>query len=165
MKINSEGFTIADIARQIAIEAHDGTKNKHDGEMYLLHVSRVATFARRRANMFALTEAQKEQVEAVAWLHDVVEDTDWGLEKINTRLTLDGFGTVAEEVCSAVGLLTKTQGLHLADYYNRIKPNPVARVVKLADMHDNFRRNHQIQDADTRLRMAKKYSLGMDILG
>jgi (p)ppGpp synthase/HD superfamily hydrolase len=165
VKTNPAGFSVAEVARLIAIEAHAGDKNKHDQEPYLLHVSRVATFTRRRALMFELDVQETELAEATAWLHDVVEDTEVIMEQIRNRLILEGFASEADEICTAVDLLTKTKGQDNTDYYNRIRPNIVARVVKLADMHDNFSRNHKIQDEDTRLRMARKYSLGFEILG
>lgn len=41
---------------------------------------------------------------------------------------------------------------------------PIAARVKVSDLNDNFRRNHMITDDGKRLRMAGKYSLGLDIL-
>ena len=62
-------------ARQLSLRAHGPTTNKHDGELYLLHVSRVAFLAAPYGSL----------AEAVAWLHDVVEDCDVSVEELSQR--------------------------------------------------------------------------------
>ena len=138
-------------AMLIAIAAHGGDKNKHDGEIYLLHVARVVHNVQRAGG----DEAQQ----AIAWLHDAVEDTTVTLSHLSSC-------GISNEVVTAVDALTKRKGESNEEYYHRVKLNDDARFVKFhGDMKDNFRRNHQITDTETRARMAAKYSLGMDILG
>lgn len=156
--------TYVDVARRIALEAHAGQINKHDGTLYLLHVNDVANDARQRAVMW---EADPIICEAVAWLHDVVEDTTWTLNDIRVRFNSFGFDkAVIAEILDAVELLTKPGNGSLTNeqYYQAMEDNPFARVVKLADLTNNFSKNHKIEDPDTRLRMGLKYSLGMSIL-
>lgn len=137
-----------DGAMDFAILAHDGQKNKYSGEPYIMHVLRV--FRKVRDNLYG------EDAQMIALLHDVVEDTDVTLSEIGHR-----FGPV---IMTGVDAMTKRAGETNEDYYHRVSVNELARVVKIADLHDNFGRNHLIPDEDTRLRMAKKYSLGIDIL-
>lgn len=66
----------------------------------------------------------------VALLHGVVEDTQCTLE----NLRQEGF---PEEVLKSIALLTKQTGITTQEYYNRIKLNSVAEIVKLADLYHN----------------------------
>jgi (p)ppGpp synthase/HD superfamily hydrolase len=157
-------MNIVDAARQIAISAHGGDRNKHDGEIYLLHLDRVYVNVRDAGG----TEVQQ----AIAWLHDVLEDTSMTIQRLGEIFVelIHSHGlrlSIGDDirVISAVDVLTKMKGESNIDYYHRVKMNPDARFVKLnGDIVDNFRRNHLIADEETRLRMAKKYSLGVDIL-
>lgn len=133
-------------ATALALKAHHGQINKHDGEPYILHVHRVA---------MAVSHLLPEVI-ATAWLHDTLEDTALTFSEIEAA--------VGEEVAHAVQLLTKQKGVELEVYYRAIARNELARAVKLCDIHDNFGRNHLIEDDETRLRMAAKYSLGISIL-
>lgn len=156
-------MNVVDAARAISLFAHAGDRNKHDGELYLLHVNRVAIGARSRAGMWGVDAAKAE---AVAWLHDVVEDTVVSLVMVQEWLIALGVDKgVVTEIVLAVDALTKRKGESNFNYYHRVKLNLLARVVKLADLQDNFSRNHLIVDDDTRLRMGLKYSQGMEILG
>ncbi len=149
-----------DIAIRIALEAHGGTINKHDGELYILHVHRVAS------NFNPVTEPLKY---ATAWLHDVVEDTEvtpWDIEGalFGAEDLSDLRNGAAGFVRAAVDLLTKDGRLSNDEYYEQLRPNPIARAVKIADIHDNFGRNHLIEDEETRLRLGLKYSKGIATL-
>jgi len=85
----------------------------------------------------------------VAWLHDVVEDTDMTLEDIR----LAGFGIV---ICNALRLLTHDKSVPYMDYVRKIAENPIARAVKIADLQDNMNisRLPEVDDA-ARRRLAK----------
>lgn len=151
-------ISLVDIAIELAMKWHSGDRNKHDGELYLLHLLRVAINVRDAGG----DEAQV----AIAWLHDVVEDTALTLALLRMALVSAKVDPKnVDRICNAVHLLTKKKGECLEDYYNAIKANEDARIVKLrGDLKDNFRRNYKILDPATKTRMASKYSLGMDIL-
>jgi (p)ppGpp synthase/HD superfamily hydrolase len=140
-----------DKAIAFALKWHFGHANKHDGEPYVLHLQRVAIAARNAGG--------SEDAQAIAWLHDVVEDrgATW------PDLVDAGFN---RNIVEGVLLLSKT-GEENRVYYERIRDsgNVDAILVKNCDLRDNFRRNHLIEDDAKRLRMGKKYSMGMDILG
>jgi (p)ppGpp synthase/HD superfamily hydrolase len=139
---------VVDRAMAVALQYHNGQVNKHNGEPYILHVQRVA---------FHVRDRQLPHVhQAVAWLHDALEDTDLTVQELNAEFPA--------EVVSAVVALTKTKGLSNEEYYRILATNPIAARVKVSDIIDNFSRNHEIEDEATRLRMGAKYSLGLDIL-
>lgn len=145
-------MSLLDVAQAKAFEVHFGHINKHDGEVYLLHLQRVAIDVRDRG----LDEVHQ----AIAWLHDSVED--WP-----DRISIADIAFLFPdnpEIAVSVNALTKKKGEANVDYYKRLINFPLAARVKISDMNDNFRRNHLISDEVTRARMAAKYSLGVDIL-
>lgn len=107
------------LARLIAERLHAGQRRK-DGEPYFNHCERVAWNIRRFGNY----------ARAVAFLHDVLEDTGLeasALEKIfGARLALD------------VLALTRREP-HYSEYIAKIaRGSDTALVVKLADVTDNL---------------------------
>ena len=114
----------------IAALAHRGQKDKA-GAPYLLHPLRMMLGVKSEAAMMA------------AVLHDVVEDTDWTLE----RLREEG---IPDEVLEAVECLTRREGESYEEFTGRVRENRIAREVKLADLEDNMniRRMSQVRPAD-----------------
>lgn len=149
-------FPDVEKAMEMAVKAHDGQYDR-GGDPYIMHVIRVWDGLGQVKELSEdIEKYQNVNIEIVAWLHDVVEDTDITLQQIHEQ-----FGG---KVGDAVDAITKRKGETLEGYYLRVMANPISRVVKLSDLYDNFRRNHKIEDEATRLRMAKKYSLGFDML-
>lgn len=105
-------------AIQIANEAHDGQHDK-GGSPYILHPLRV---------MMAV-QGDRERIAAV--LHDVAEDCpEWPLE----RLRAEPFSGA---VCDALDALTRRKGEDYWDFIDRCADDPIAKVVKMADLKDN----------------------------
>jgi (p)ppGpp synthase/HD superfamily hydrolase len=102
----------------IAAEAHRGQRDR-SGQPYILHPLRV------------MGRVQTEAEKVVAVLHDVVEDTDWTLEKLRAA----GF---PEEMVQAVDNLTKREGEAYEAAVERAARSPLSRAVKLADLEDNM---------------------------
>ena len=102
----------------LATTAHSGQVDKA-GAPYILHPLRV---------MLAM-DTLIEQIVAV--LHDVVEDTSYTTEALRT----EGFCT---EVIEGVAVLTHGKDETYDDYLTRVKSNPLALKVKLADLNDNM---------------------------
>jgi len=71
-----------------------------------------------------------EDTTVTALLHDVAEDTAITLEDIAAM----GF---APQVLEALRLLTHDASVPYMDYVAAIRPNPIARAVKLADLRHN----------------------------
>lgn len=105
-------------ARALAIAAHDGQVDKA-GRAYIEHPARVVNH---------LVNATTQE-SVVAWLHDVVEDTDVTLEYVEEE-----FGS---QVAAAVDAITNRPHETKRDYYARVKANPIALTVKTADLADN----------------------------
>jgi len=105
-------------AIEIAALAHAGQVDKA-GQPYILHPLRV---------MISVS-GEVERIAAV--LHDVVEDTHISL----ADLAAEGF---PGEVLAAIEALTKKKGEHRLPAAHRAAANPIARVVKLADVDDNM---------------------------
>lgn len=148
---------MVDTAMRLALEAHHGVVNKHDGEAYILHVHRVAS-------NFSDDTVDQQLRKSVAWLHDTIEDTDLTVQDIATAMAGITTSEQLVAILDGVQAMTKRQGESNEDYYWRVKQNAIATDVKIADIHDNFGRNHRITDEATRLRMTTKYSLGIGIL-
>ena len=80
---------------------------------------------------FHLAEQMNSEDEVcVALLHDTVEDTDITFED----LINEGFN---DNIISALKLLTHNDDTPYMDYIYKIKANPLARKVKLADLYHN----------------------------
>lgn len=123
-------------ALAIAKDAHKGQVDKA-GVDYIQHP------------LFVASLVEDELAKTVALLHDVVEDSDWTLED----LRMEG---LPEEVVQAVGILTKKRNENYEEYILRVKQNPLARQVKLADLKHNsdLSRLANVTDRD-RKRVAK----------
>jgi (p)ppGpp synthase/HD superfamily hydrolase len=109
--------TIED-AIEMAVEAHRGQTDKY-GQPYILHVLGVAGRCR----------SIEEKI--VAFLHDVVEDTDATFDDLRKQ----GF---SERIITAVDALTRRNRESYDAFVERIAPNALARAVKLADLEDNM---------------------------
>jgi guanosine-3',5'-bis(diphosphate) 3'-pyrophosphohydrolase len=105
-------------AIEIAAKAHAGQVDKA-GQPYILHPLRLMLGVR----------TPHERMAAV--LHDIVEDTPTTFDD----LVAEGF---PPEVVAAVRALTKTDGEKRIAAAHRAAADPVARVVKLADVADNM---------------------------
>lgn len=110
-------------AAQVARYAHAGQVDK-SGSDYVSHPERVA------GNVRTLYPDASDEAVAVAWLHDVAEDTDVDC----AELLRIGF---SETVVTGVDAMTKRKSETVEDYFSRVNSNPLARMVKAADLKDN----------------------------
>jgi len=131
-------------AISIAAQAHEGQSDKA-GAPYILHPLRVM--------MKMSTEA--ERITAV--LHDVIEDTDWTIE----RLRREGFRA---EILDALDCLTKEDGEEYGKFIERVNLNDLAVKVKKADLEDNLNvaRLKNVTESDTK--RLEKYKQAMLML-
>lgn len=104
-------------AMGIAYDAHQGQTDKA-GVPYIFHPLHLAE------------QMQDEFTCCAALLHDTVEDTDITLEMLSAEFPA--------EVVEAVGLLTHNPETDYFDYVRRIRSNPIAMEVKLADLRHNM---------------------------
>ena len=122
----------------IAFNAHKGQVDKGGKDYFEAHVIKVYD------NVVRLYDDDNNCVtEIVALLHDVVEDTDWTIE----RLRLQGF---TDEMLEALQCVTRQDGESYDHFIERLKPNRYARAVKIADLKSNMdiTRLNEITDED-----------------
>ena len=124
---------------ELARAAHAG-QFRRDGIMpYIEHPKAVASRV-----------AGDPIAESAAWLHDVLEDTEVSVENLREA-------KISEEVIACVQLLTNKGDAGYERYLSRIKSDPVARKVKVADMLAN------LSDHPTE-RQIVKYAKGLLVL-
>ncbi|WP_267473061.1 HD domain-containing protein [Stenotrophomonas rhizophila] len=129
----------------MARRAHASQRDKA-GRPYIGHVARVA------ARVEGDADAQ-----AVAWLHDVVEDCPEFAAEVST---------FPAHIRTAVACLTRRAEVAPAAYYAAIRANPLALKVKLADIADNSDPARlQYLPADQAQRLADKYAHALQALG
>lgn len=122
---------------EIAAKHHAGDTDKA-GKPYLLHPLRL---------MFAVN-TEFEMMAAV--LHDVVEDTPVTLADLKD----EGFHA---DVIRAVDALTKKRGESRLEAAARAAQDPIARVVKIADVTDNMDISRIADPVDKDFERLKEY--------
>lgn len=128
-------------AEELATQAHAGQVDKA-GQPYILHPMRVA----KRFHL-----VQEVDFAVVALLHDVVEDTHVTLNDLHRM-----FPT---HIVAAVDAITHRKNEPRDAYYQRVKANPLAHRVKLADVDDNSDPERLASlDVATRKRLETKYA-------
>lgn len=131
-------------AMKIAYEAHKDQTDK-SGIPYIYHPIHLAE------------QMNDEQTTCVALLHDVVEDTDITLSDLRN----EGF---PEPALEALRLMTHDKSVPYMDYVRKIKENPIARAVKLADLrHNSDLTRLDVVDEKARERV-EKYRKAIEIL-
>jgi (p)ppGpp synthase/HD superfamily hydrolase len=134
-------------ATLIAIDAHDGQLDK-GGKPYIEHVIRV------------MADQWSEDGKIVAMLHDVLEDSN-----ICTLEDLTNLG-FSNEVVFAVDCLTKKENENYETYIKKIKFNPLAACVKIADLRDNMNLSRLKEITDKDIARCKKYQEAIeDLIG
>ena len=133
-------------AMRVAYAAHHGQLD-YNGNPYIFHPIHLA-------------EQMEHEISCcAAQLHDTVEDTDVTLEQLRDMFPAG--------VADAVALLTHEAGTDYFDYVRRIRDNPIARRVKLADLAHNSDQSRCIGSglSDERLqRWQEKYRRAREIL-
>lgn len=111
-------------ADAIAYLAHRGQQDTVTGEPYIGHVRRVVSMAKTPAERI------------VAWLHDVLEDSDISV------IDLHQCG-IPMRLIDSVVILTRATSEGYLEYIRRIvdSGDPIARAVKLLDLRDHLRPN------------------------
>lgn len=123
----------------LATQRHDGQFDK-GGWPYILHCLKVMHYTRTRDFLLM----------SIAVGHDLFEDTDTTAEELRQM----GFD---ERVIRGIEALTKIPGQTNREYLERVKANPDAIRVKLADLRHNsdIRRLKGVTEKD--LRRVEKY--------
>lgn len=123
----------------LATTRHAGQFDR-GGNPYILHPLKVMYYLK----------SNDEELQCIALAHDLVEDTD----TTYTELREMGF---SERVVQGIAALTKVPGESYDEYKVRVKANPDAVKVKMADLRHNtdIRRLKGVTDKD--LARVEKY--------
>lgn len=132
-------------AALVAYNAYAGQTDKA-GMPYIFHPFHVA-------------EQMTDEISVcVALLHDVVEDTAVTFGELEKQFP--------REVADAVKLLTREEGEDYFEYIVKIKADPVAMAVKIADLKHNLDLSRLPEEMRTQaaLERCKKYERALEML-
>ncbi|QNS14449.1 HD domain-containing protein [Mannheimia bovis] len=133
------------LAEKLAKIVHANQQDKA-GKPYIEHLAFVANDV----------TPKDDDIIAVAWLHDSVEDTNVTLQYIRQI-----FGNTISE---AIDAISKRDNETYEDYLIRVKSNPIARIVKLSDLKHNSDLNRLKQITDKDLKRIDKYQKAIQFL-
>ena len=131
-------------AMQLCFAAH---KNQFDksGMPYVIHPLHLAE------------QMETEEEVCTALLHDVLEDAAYTLSELRKV-------GIPESVLEALRLLTRDSHTHYLDYVVRLRKNPLARRVKLADLAHNSNLNRLDYVTARDRRRVLKYRMAQAVL-
>jgi len=135
---------IVNAALRFAFKAHEGQLDR-SGIPYVNHPLHLAE------------QMDTEDETVVALLHDVIEDTDY------TADDLRALG-ISEAAMEAILLLTHDDAVPYLDYVRNLKDNPLARKVKIADLHHNAQLSRLDEVRPRDLERLEKYQAAREIL-
>ena len=130
-------MNILDAAVALACRVHAGQVDK-SGKPYILHPLRL------------MLKFDNIDEQVVSVLHDVVEDGDVTLNDLRAL-------GVSDAAVAAIDCLSKRDGELYEDFIARIKPNALARRVKIEDIRDNLDLTRLPDIGDKDLQRAAKY--------
>jgi len=142
--MNTAEQSMVDLALSIARKAHEGQLDKA-GVDYIEHPIYVAS------------QVDTEEEKAVALLHDVIEDSPVSAEELLQA-------GLPETVVTAVQVLTKKKEQDYQTYLETVKKNPLARLVKLADLKHNSDLSRLSSITEKDRERLKKYKKAIDFL-
>lgn len=131
-------------ALKFCFEAHKEQLDK-SGMPYVFHPFHIAD------------QMPDEDCTVVALLHDVMEDTEYGVEDLRVL----GF---SEAVLTALLLMTHDDDTPYLNYVAALKSNPIARTVKLADLKHNSDLTRLSIVTDKDVQRVEKYNKAIQLL-
>ena len=132
-------------AMKLCFEAHKNQTDK-SGLPYVYHPLHLAE------------QMKTEESTVVALLHDIVEDTDYTFEDVQSQLDC------SDSIIDALKLLTHDDSVPYLDYVARIKDNPIAKAVKLADLEHNSDLTRLEVIDEKALERVEKYKIAREVL-
>ncbi len=131
-------------ALKLCFEAHKNQVDK-SGMPYVFHPFHLAE------------QMTDERTTIVALLHDIVEDTDYTFDDLRNM----GFES---DIIDALMLMTHDKAVPYMEYVAKIKNNPIARTVKLADLRHNSDLSRLDTVDEKALKRKDKYSEAIRLL-
>lgn len=144
-----------ELARIVAIGAHG--KQKYGGYPYTYHLEAVVA----QVNTLYPESPKLDLLTQVAWLHDVLEDTEL------TSYDLEELG-FSKEVVTAVTAVTKFAGTDYSDernmkeYYARIAESSLAYKIKTADTMANLTQSTK-EGSHKRIKKYAEQLIGLNV--
>lgn len=133
----------------LATTRHAGQFDR-GGNPYILHPLKVMYYLK----------SNDEELQCIALAHDLVEDTDTTYDELRSM----GF---TERVIEGIAALTKLPGESYDQYKERVKANPDAIKVKMADLRHNtdIRRLKGVTEKDlARVEKYQRFYLELQLL-
>lgn len=138
-------MSLVERAKELAYRAHAGQVDKA-GRPYIEHVARVAAAV-----------SDDPEAEAVAWLHDVLED--------QPAYEQECWHVLPSRLITPLLLLSRNT-LSGVGYYARVRVDAISLRVKLADIADNANEARlALLPPDVADRLRKKYAKAREALG
>lgn len=132
------------MALKLCFEAHKDQVDK-SGMPYVFHPFHLAE------------QMEDETTTIVALLHDLVEDTDYTFDDLKEM----GFSNC---VIDALTLMTHNKSVPYMTYVEQIKTNPIATIVKIADLKHNSDLSRLDIVDDKALKRKEKYAKALCLL-
>lgn len=130
-------------AMKLAYKAHEGQLDR-SGIPYIFHPLHLA-------------EQMDNEIECtVALLHDVVEDTQYSMQDLEKEFP--------REVIEALKLLTHDKSVDYFEYVEKVKANPTAKKVKIADVMHNSDESRLDSITEKDLKRREKYKKAIALL-
>lgn len=136
--------SLLESARLLSKKAHSNQVDKAGVDYFTGHIQTVVDSV----------HSYKEKI--VAYLHDIVEDTDITIDSI--------YEVFGEEIGDAVEAITKPGKLDYTKYIEQIKANELARAVKIADLKHNMDLSRLKEVGEKDIRRVEKYRKALGVL-
>ena len=131
-------------AMKLCYDAHKDQVDK-SGLPYVFHPIHLAE------------QMENEETTIVALLHDVIEDSNYTIADLEAM----GF---SERILTALKLLTHEKDVPYMEYIAKLKEDPIARTVKLADLAHNSDLSRLDEVDEKAIRRATKYAKAIQLL-
>lgn len=125
-----------DLAMHLALKSHEG--QRYGDRPYSCHLEQVVSSVSVGTN--------DERLVQVAWLHDILEDTNVHADTV--------YHLFEDNVVAAVHAMTRLKDETKEEYLHKCKSNPMARIVKIHDSLCNLTESVKRYDQ----KRIKKYS-------
>ena len=150
-----------EIAKSIAMKVHGDQVDKKDFP-YLAHIYDVAERVKKYGESYYI----------VGFLHDAIEDACDISEEFQQDVIMEIKENFDKEIYDAIIAMTKlkpplreTKEDLLTEYLPRLKQNPIALKVKIADSSHNLSKAYLIEDVILQDKLRQKYVKTLDFLG
>ena len=150
-----------EIAKSIAKKVHGDQVDKKDFP-YLAHIYDVAERVKKYGESYYI----------VGLLHDAIEDACDISEEFQQDVIMEIKENFDKEIYDAIIAMTKlkpplreTKEDLLTEYLPRLKHNPIALKVKIADSSHNLSKAYLIEDEILQDKLRQKYVRTLDFLG